>query len=142
MSNQWKYQIRIYLDDAHAEIARRNPRSEVMNPIADILSRNHAKLKNQLDAFEEYVAEAERHGVESFPLYKWTKVTIKDPEKRAKHSKSFAVHVDGNELYAKELADALESDLQPLVGGGLVTALSRHDTNPENNIRPPAHLSS
>ena len=45
--------------------------------------------------------------------------------------------MDGNEVYAKESADALESDLQPLVGGEMVTRMSKHDTNPANNPQPP-----
>jgi len=45
---------------------------------------------------------------------------------------------DGNEVYAKPLADAIESDLQPLVGGKLITRLSKYDTNPANNPQVPA----
>jgi hypothetical protein len=142
MADQWKHQIRIYLEDVDAEVAMRDPNCETMRPVTDILSTHNARLRNQLQAFQDYVAEAEKAGVESFPLYKWTKVTIEDPEKRSKHLKAFAVLANGDEVYAKELADALEADLQPLVGKGLVTKLTRHDTNPENNIRPPAHLSS
>ena len=97
-----------------------------------------ATLKCQFDAFAGYVAEAERHGVEKYPLYKWTKATIENPAKKAKYLKSFTLYVDGNEVYAKDKADALESDLQPLVGGELVTRLAKHDTNPANNPQPPA----
>ena len=71
------------------------------------------------------------------PLYEWTKATIEDPTKKAKYLKSFTLYVDGNEVYAKEKADALEAELQPLVGGALVTRMSKHDTNPANNPQPP-----
>jgi hypothetical protein len=67
-------------------------------------------------------------------------VTIEDPEKKAKHIKSFTLHVNGNEVYAKEFADALEADLQPLLGGALITRLSKHDTNPASNPQIPEHL--
>ena len=60
------------------------------------------------------------------------------PPRRAKYQKSFTLYVDGDEVYAKDKADALEADLQPLVGGGLVTRLAKHDTNPANNPQPPA----
>jgi len=40
-------------------------------------------------------------------------------------------------LYAKETADALEADLQPLAASGLITRLSKYDTNPANNPQPP-----
>jgi len=140
MSNQWEYQVRVNLADAFAEVARSDPGNPAVKPLTDILTKHRATLKNQFDAFAEYVAEAEKHGAEHFPLYKWTKATIEDPEKKAKHVKSFTLYVDGNEVYAKELADALESDLQPLVGGALITRLSKHDTNPANNPQAPAHL--
>ena len=42
-------------------------------------------------------------------------MTIEDPAKKEKHIKFFALRVDGHEVYAKVIADALESDLQRLV---------------------------
>nr|WP_294547518.1 hypothetical protein [uncultured Rhodopila sp.] len=140
MTEQWKYQIRVYLDDEAAEIARTDPASPALHPLADILARHDATLKSQFDAFAEYVAEAEQNGVEHYPLYKWTKLTIEDPAKQAQHSKSFALRAGGDEVYPATTADALEAALQPLVGGGLVTRLSRHDTNPANTIPIPEHL--
>ncbi len=98
---------------------------------------SRATMKCQFDAFADYVAEAEKHGTEGYLLYEWTKATIEDPAKKAKYLKSFTLYVGGNEVYAKENADALESDLQPLVGGKMVTRMSRHDTNPANNPQPP-----
>ena len=81
---------------------------------------------------------AEEEGPENFPLYKWTKAIVEDPAKRAKHIKTFAMHVSGKEVYPKAAADALEADLQPLLGGKLVTRMSRHDTNPANNLQVPS----
>jgi hypothetical protein len=138
MSDQWKFQIRIYLGDEFAEVARRDPDNPAIKPLADILGKRHATMKCQFDAFAGYVAEAEKHGTENYPLYEWTKATIEDPAKKAKYIKSFTLYVDGDEVYAKQKADALESALQPLVGGKLVTRMSKHDTNPVNNPQPPA----
>ncbi|HEY6992131.1 MAG TPA: hypothetical protein VH397_00325 [Xanthobacteraceae bacterium] len=138
MSTQWDYQIRIYLGDELAEAARRDPGDPELKPLADILTRHHATMKSQFDAFADYVAEAEKRGTEDYPLYAWTKATIENPEKKAKYLKAFTLYVDGDEVYAKPLADALERDLQPLVGGKLITRLSKHDTNPANNPQPPA----
>ncbi len=138
MSNQWKYQIRIYLGDELADVARHDPDNPALKPLADILSKHHATMKSQFDAFAGYVAEAEKHGTEKYPLYEWTKATIEDPAKKAKYINSFTLYVDGNEVYAKEKAEALESDLQPLVDGKLVVRMSKHDTNPANNPQPPA----
>ena len=138
MSDQWQYQVRIDLADELADVARRNPADPVLEPLPDILRRHNATLKCQFDAFAGYVAEAERRGIEGYPLYHWTKATIENPAKKAKYLKSFTLYVDGNEVYDKDKADALESDLQPLVGGKLVTRLAKHDTNPANNPQPPA----
>ena len=52
--------------------------------------------------------------------------------------KGSRLYIEGEEVYAKAKADALEADLSPLVGGGLVTRLAKHDTNPANNPQPPA----
>ena len=138
MSEQWQYQVRIDLADGPAEVARRDPGDPALAPLPDILRRHNATMKSQFDAFAGYVAEAERNGVESYPLYHWTKATIENPAKKAKYQKSFTLYVDGDEVYAKAKADALEADLQPLVGGGLITRLAKHDTNPANNPQPPA----
>jgi hypothetical protein len=142
MDRQWDYQIRIYLDDALAGVARRNPGDPAIKPLADILAKHHATMKSQYDAFADYVAEAEKQGIEEYPLYAWTKATIEDPAKQAKYIKAFTLYVEGQEVYAKPLADALEADLQPLLGSQLITRLSKHDTNPANNPQPPAQYRS
>ena len=138
MDDQWQYQLRIDLADEAAQVARRAPDDPALDPLPAILRRHHATLKSQYDAFADYVAEAERHGPENYPLHAWTKATIENPAKKAKYQKSFTLYVDGEEVYAKEKADALEADLQPLVGGSVVTRMAKHDTNPANNPQPPA----
>ena len=138
MSEQWQYQVRIDLDEKPAEVARRDPADPALAPLPEILARHNATLKCQYDAFAGYVAEAEGRGAEKYPLYKWTKATIENPAKKAKYQKSFTLYVDGDEVYAKDKADALEADLQPLVDDGLITRLAKHDTNPANNPQPPA----
>ena len=140
MSNQWDYQIRIYLGDELAEVARNDPGNPSLKPLADICARHNAAMKCQFDAFAGYVAEAETHGTEKYPLYEWTKATIENPAKKEKYIKSFTLYVDGDEVYAKEKAEALEADLRPLVDGESVVRLSKHDTNPANNPQPPDHL--
>jgi hypothetical protein len=109
MSEQWQYQLRVYLNDDMADVARSDRNNPALQPLTNILNKHHATLM---------------------------------PAKRAKHIKTFALHVSGNEVYAKEVADALEADLQSLVGGALVTRMSKHDTNPANNLQvPPVYRS-
>jgi hypothetical protein len=140
MSDEWQYQIRINLNEGTAEVARRDPANHALKPVTDILTKHNAALKCQFDAFADYVAEAEKQGTEKFPLYKWTKATIENPAKKEKYVKTFTLRVGGEEVYAKEIADALESELQPLVGGGLVTQMAKFNTNPANNPQPPARF--
>ena len=137
MGAGWQYQIRIYLPEERAGVARADSGAPVLRPLADVLSAHSATLVSQLDAFEAYVAEAEREGADKYPLHRWTKATLEDPAKRAQHARAFAVHVAGREVYPKEVADALDDALRPLVGGGLVERLSMHDTNPANNLAVP-----
>lgn len=137
MTEAWQYQIRIYLTENVAPIARQDSGNEALKPLADILARHDTTMKSQFDAFMDYVTEAEARGTEQYPLYKWTKATVEDPAKKAKYLESFTLYVGGDEVYAKEAADALEADLQPLVGGPLIKRMTKHDTNPAKNPQMP-----
>ena len=137
MRDQWQYQLRIYLADELAEVARRDAAAPALGPLPRLLEKHSATMKCQLDAFADYVAEAEAQGIEGYPLYAWTKATIEDPVKRAKHLRSFALHIKGEAVYPEQEADALEAELQPMVDGTSILRISRHDTNPANNPQMP-----
>ena len=138
MTSQWQYQVRFDVNDSTAaEAVRRGVRDPVLAPLFDVLVAHRATAKCQFDAFAEYVAAAEQHGTEGYPLHAWTKATIEDPAKKEKYLKSFTLYVDQREVYGKEIADALEADLQPLARSGLVARISKYDTNPQNNPQPP-----
>ena len=141
MTFEWQYQVRFDLNDpATAESIRRELRDPVLAPLLEVLAEHRAVAKCQFDAFAEYVAAAEEYGVESYALYQWTKATIEDSAKKDKYLKSFTLYVDDREIYAKEVADALEADLQPLVTSGTIKRMSKYDTNPANNPQPPQRL--
>jgi hypothetical protein len=143
MTSQWQYQIRFDLTDpAQAEALRSRQPDPALKPLNDILAKHHSAAKCQFDAFADYVAAAEAEGVDKYPLHAWTKATIENPEKKAKYLKSFTIYVNDQEVYSKQLADALEVDLQPLAAHGLITRLSKYDTNPANSPQPPARSSS
>jgi hypothetical protein len=142
MNQPWQYQLRVYLADDLAGVARSDGSDPALKPLTDILNQHKATLVSQFDAFENYVAQAEREGPENYPLYRWTKSTLEDPAKRSKHSKTFAIRISGDEVYSKEAADALEADLRLIVGGTLVARISRHDTNPANNLPVPPEYRS
>lgn len=138
MPSEWQYQVRFDLNDpAMAESARRNIYDPALAPLIDILAKHRAALRCQFDAFAQYVAAAEEHGVENYPLYEWTKATIENAEKKERYLKSFTLYVDDREVYPKDIADALETELQPFARSGLITRISKYDTNPANNPQPP-----
>ncbi len=139
---EWQHQLRIYLAEEVAGLARTEFGGSALEPLAKVLSAHRATLVSQLDAFESYLAEAEKNGPDAYPLYKWTKETVEHPAKRRKHMLAFALRVGGQEVYSKETADTLERALQPFVDGVLVTRVSRHDTNPANNLPIPAEYRS
>ena len=142
MSEAWQYQIRIYLADTSAQMARHALNDQALKPLAGVLAKHDATMKCQFDAFMDYVTEAETRGIEHYPLYRWTKATVEDPVKKAKYLESFTLYIGGAEVYAKDAADALEADLQPLVDGTLIKRMSKHDTNPAKNPQMPAQYHS
>ena len=141
MHEAWQYQLRVYLSDAHADLVRSGDSDPALLPLTEALARHGATLVSQLDAFERYVEEAEAAGPEGFSLYRWTKATLADPAKRAKHKLVFAVRVAGQEVYPPATADALEAELTALVGP-VVARVSRHDTNPANSLPVPEQYRS
>ena len=133
MGKELKYQLRLTLSDPFAKVARSHPNDPSIAPLTQVLQRHAAALKCQYDAFADYVREAEAKGAENYPLYAWTKKTVDDPVKEAKYTKSFALHVGGDEVYEKSKADALEAEIKPLVGGPIVAQMFRYDTDPAHN---------
>jgi hypothetical protein len=133
----WDYQIRVNLVDAFAAVARTNPSDSSLQPLADILTKYNATMKNQFDAFADFCRQAEASGETDSDLYRWTKQTIDKPGKEAQYATRFTIYADGGkEVYDKAIADALEADLQPLMGH-LITKISKIDSNPANNPQPP-----
>jgi hypothetical protein len=137
MTETWQFQIRITVAPELASALRAHEQVEGHELLEAILRDCNASLKCQFDAFTEYVEEAERVGRDQYPLYQWTKDTISNPEKKAKHLKSFTVYVRGEPVYDKETADRLHAGLAALAGKVGIESVSRFDTNPANNPQPP-----
>ncbi|WP_127076404.1 hypothetical protein [Rhodomicrobium lacus] len=140
MAEEWLYQIRVGLSDQAASLLNVDPQNSVLQLLTEVLHKHHAAAITVYDAFSGYVSEAEQQGVERYPLYAWTKAALDDPAKREKFAKLCTLHVNGDEVYEKEVADALEADLLPLVEGGVLTRVTKHDSNPANNPQPPARF--
>jgi hypothetical protein len=78
--------------------------------------------------------------VDKYPLYQWTRDTIENPEKKAKYLRSFTVYVNDADVYAADIADALQAGLSALADPSGIERVSRFDTNPANNPQPPAKV--
>ncbi|BAN27330.1 hypothetical protein [Caballeronia insecticola] len=138
MNATWQYQVRIKLAPEYAAMARQQTSNETLAALNAVLARHNAQLKCQYDAFADYVAQAERDGIEHYPLYRWTRETIENPAKKAKYLEAFTLYVNGEEVYEKALADALEADLHSLASAAIVD-IRKYDTNPANNPQPPSY---
>lgn len=138
MNANWQYQVRIKLAPDYAAMARQDPSNEKLAPINALLTKHDARLKCQYDAFADYVAQAEQDGIEHYPLYRWTRETIENPAKKAKYLEAFTLYVNGEEVYEKDLADALEAALRSLATDA-ITDIRKYDTNPANNPQPPSY---
>ena len=134
MDGTWQHQVRLHVDEAGRALLD-NP----AHGIYAVLQRHDAVLVSQLDAFEAYLADPAQA---ASPLGRWTAMTLADPEKRARHRLAIAVRIGGAEVYDEAAADALEAALRPFVEDGTLRRLSRHDTNPANNLPIPAEFQS
>jgi hypothetical protein len=74
------------------------------------------------------------------PLHAWTKATLEDPIKAAKHKRIVTFYVGGEQLSPRAADETLEANLPPLVGGGGVVKIAKYDSNPALNPQPPAQL--
>ena len=137
MDALWQWQVRIGFSEDFAIMVQGEPSNLALTSLNDVLAKSKATLMRQFDAFADYMTEAEEKGIQHYPLYQWTKATIEDPAKKVKHLQCYAVYVSGEEVYPKEVADALEADLSPLVDGVHITGIAKYDTNPANNPQPP-----
>lgn len=116
------YQVRINSDDVSSIVLK------------DILETLNAEIVCQYDAFFDYCVEAEENDVEDYPLYKWTKAVIADPDKCKKYLRNYTVYMDGEQLYSLEVANTIYSRLENLP---FVDSIQMHDNNPDNNPQIP-----
>ena len=135
--SEWLYQIRIKVSEQLSKDLRSVNSSSLAKEINKIASDNGSKLVCTFDAFAEYCEEAEREGIENYELYHWTKSTIDNPEKKAKHLKSFAFYEGDNQVYRKELAYSIQQCLKDLDSGNDIVEINMIDSNPANNPQPP-----
>ena len=131
------YQVRIKVTEDVSKAIRENKKTKVTQKIFDLVKKFDVRLVCTLDAFCDYCKEVEENGEDKGPLYKWTKDVIANPEKRAKHRKSFAFYRGNDQIYEKELANELFSDLGKLLKKNIIKDVKLHDNQLSSNPQPP-----
>ncbi len=130
------YQIRIDVTEDEATQIREKGSSKLNLNLVSLLKKFNAKLVCQFDAFNGFVKECEQEGEINNPLYKWTKDTIADINKKNKYLKSFTIYVNENQLYDKKIADNIEKKLHDL-GDKNILKINKYNSDPQNNPQPP-----
>ena len=130
------FQIRIDLSEEIAKNIRNKVNSEFSKKIGNILKKINAELICQYDAFSDFVLYCEKEGEINNPLYKWTKDTIENQNKKKKYLKSFTVYVKGTQLYDEKIADFLEEKIKNLNEKGILK-INKYNSDPKNNPQPP-----
>ena len=137
MNNEWLYQVRIKLSQDLADDLRSERNLDISKKINNIARKHQTRPVCTLDGFLDYVKEAEQNDIEEYPLYHWTKSVVDDPQKKIKHSKSFAFYFGDEQIYEKQRAQSLYNDLLELNDENKIEEIKIIDSNPRNNPQPP-----
>ena len=136
----WRYQVRIRTSERLSQTLRNEDSFSLADKLRAISHPHGMTIVNTFDAFKDYCDEAEENGIEKYSLYHWTKSTIEDPEKKAKHLKGFAFYKgEADQIYEKELAEALVASLEEIGLSDDLLEITLIDSNPANNPQPPAN---
>ena len=135
--SDWLYQVRIRVSENLSESLRSGNHTDLAQKLDKISNDHGMSLVCTYDAFKGYCDEAEENGIDEYALYDWTKSTIENPEKKAKHLKSFAFYRGFEQIYEKELALSLEENLEKLGISDELLEIKVIDSNPANNPQPP-----
>ena len=137
--SEWQYQVRIRTSERLSRTLRSEDTSSLADRLRAISQSHGMTIVNTFDAFKEYCDEAEGNGIEKYSMYHWTKSTIEDPEKKAKHLKGFAFYKgEADQIYEKELALSLVSSLEEVGISEDLLEIKLIDSNPANNPQPPS----
>ena len=136
-SNEWLYQVRIKLNQSFADDLRSDSNLDLSKEINKIARNHRTRPVCTLDGFLDYVKEAEKNDIEEYPLYHWTKSVVDDPQKKIKHSKSFAFYFGDEQIYEKQRAQSLYNDLLELNDENKIEEVKIIDSDPRNNPQPP-----
>ena len=138
MTEKWLFQVRLYFSSDFTKTFNSDKNSKKKEKLITVLNKHNAELLSQFDGFMGYVLEAEKNGIDNYPLYQWTKDSLARKDKIEKYHNSYTVYINSDEVYSENLANNIENDLLELVDKETVLRISKHDTNPKNNPQPPS----
>ena len=138
MTEKWLFQVRLYFSSDFTKTFNSDKNSEKKEKLITVLNKHNAELLSQFDGFMGYVLEAEKNGIDNYPLYQWTKDSLARKDKIEKYHNSYTVYINSDEVYSENLANNIENDLLELVDKQTILRISKHDTNPKNNPQPPS----
>tara|TARA_Y100001970_G_scaffold78136_1_gene99434 strand:+ start:1681 stop:2106 length:426 start_codon:yes stop_codon:yes gene_type:complete len=138
MTEKWLFQVRLYFSSDFTKTFNSDKNSKKKEKLITVLNKHNAELLSQFDGFMGYVLEAEKNGIDNYPLYQWTKDSLTRKDKLEKYHNSYTVYINTEEVYSENLANNIENDLLELVDKETVLRISKHDTNPKNNPQPPS----
>ena len=138
MTEKWLFQVRLYFSSDFTKTFNSDKSSKKKEKLITVLNKHNAELLCQFDGFMGYVLEAEKNGIDNYPLYQWTKDSLSRKDKLEKYHNSYTVYINTEEVYSENLANNIENDLLELVDKETVLRISKHDTNPKNNPQPPS----
>ena len=134
-------QLRIKTDQTLSEDLRGASESETARELLSALDRFDARLACVFDEFCGYCAEAEKNGIENYPLYHWTKSVIDDPKKQQKHQRSFTIYMGAAAVYPVASAQDLMAALEAVASGKNIH-VQLVDTDPSKNPQPPGEFTN
>ena len=134
-------QLRIKTDQTLSEDLRRTSDSETARELRATLDKFDARLACVFDEFCGYCKEAEKNGIENYPLYHWTKSVIDDPKKQQKHQRSFTIYMGAAAVYPVAGAQDLMAALEAAASGKNIH-VQMVDTAPSKTPQPPAEFTN
>ncbi len=113
-----------------------NKQFTVNEDLNSLLEVHDASLICQYDAFVNFINECESKDETDNPLYKWTKETIEDKNKKIKYKNIYSVLINKQQVYKEEIADSIINKIEEL-NIISVESIDKFDTQPKNNPQPP-----
>ena len=133
MSQEWDYQIRLDLSDEGAELARTDRSNAAIRPLFEILASTTPPCTINSTLSPIMSPRRRETASSNYPLYKWTKATIENPEKKAKYIALLLALCRRRGSLSQGRGGRARGRAGAAGRRRLVTKLAKYDSNPANN---------